>query len=124
MHPNPAYLPVPPYLPLQPLLLSKQNKKIKHLAVEVVVCHSVSHSIYQTALLPNIDCSESLVLFKAPGFCYTINTGSLLEPLLDILLFCIMEILQLLFCRTCLFIDGVHVGVGQLKALDLVLDGI
>ena len=44
------------------------------------------HSFAQTALLANVHCNESLVWFKASGFCYTINTGSSLGLLSDILL--------------------------------------
>ncbi|KAL6089636.1 hypothetical protein STEG23_027374 [Scotinomys teguina] len=45
-------------------------------------------------------CKESLVWFKASGFYYTIDAGSSLELLLDILLLpCVVKILQLLGCR-------------------------
>lgn len=99
-HPNPTHFPVPPYLPSALATSSlKTKQKIKHLAVEVVVCHNVLHSVpfrSKTALLSIVHCSESLFLFKAPSFCYTINTISLLGPLLDILLLShVMEILQL-----------------------------
>ena len=64
------------------------------------------------------------------GFCYTINTGSSLGLLSDILLLpCVMEILQLWICRAVplhtlqQLTNGVDVGVGQLKVLDLDLGG-
>ena len=65
----------------------------------------------------------SLIWFKASGFCYTINTGS--SPgLTGLSLPCVMEILQDWSLRALLqIIDGVDVEVGQLKALDLYLDG-
>ena len=70
-----------------------------------------------------------MVWFQASGFCYTINTGSSPELFLDILpLPCVMELLQLWFCRTLPFkcSNSSQVGVdgmGQLKALDLGLGG-
>ena len=92
------------------------------------MCHNVSHSILHpfvhTSLLANVHCNESLVWFEASGFCYTINTGSSLGLLSDILLLpCVMEILQLWICRTSPFmhhmlyhcISGGDVGIGQLK---------
>jgi hypothetical protein len=51
-------------------------------------------------LLVNVSYRDSFTWFEAWGFCYTINTGSSLGLLLDILLLlCIMEILQLWICR-------------------------
>lgn len=48
--------------------------------------------------------TESVAWLVASGFCYTINTGLLLELLLDILILpCVMEIQQHWICRTCLF---------------------
>lgn len=57
-----------------------------------VVCHAAD-PFAETAFLINVHCNESLVWFKAFGFCYTINTGSSLRLLLGILLLSsIMEI--------------------------------
>jgi hypothetical protein len=75
-------------------------------------------------------CNESLVWFEASGFCYIIDTESSPGLLSDILsLPCVMEILQLWICRLGLLScalavhNGVDIGVGQLKALDLGLGG-
>lgn len=47
-----------------------------------------------TSLLADIHCSNSLVCYQASGFCYSINTGTSGEFLLDIILLpCIMEVL-------------------------------
>lgn len=79
---------------LLPLSLSKQNKVLLLKLWCVTMCHTV-YPFVQAALLANFHCSEYLVLFKAPGFCYTMNTVSLLGPLLDILLLSsVIEILQ------------------------------
>jgi hypothetical protein len=74
----------------------------------------------------NGHCSASLVWFKGSGFCYTINTGSSLGLLLDILLLPrAMEILQLysqdlpLHVPSSSYMDGVDVGGGPLSALHL-----
>jgi hypothetical protein len=78
-------------------------------------------------LLANVHCSEALAWLEASGFCYTINTGSSPGLLSDILLLpCVMESLQLWFCRAGPFqqvTDGVDLRVGQLKAPDLGLGG-
>ena len=56
-----------------------------------------------------------MVWFQASGFCYTISTGAVQGLLPDILLSpCIMEVLQLWFWGTTLyvlqkFVDGVDV---------------
>lgn len=72
-------------------------------------------------------CNDSLVWFEASGFYHTISTGSSLRLLSDIILMlpCVMEILQLQFCRTRplyslqKFTDRLDVGVDQVKILDL-----
>ena len=46
------------------------------------VCHTVS-PFAQTALLVNVHCNESLVWFKASGFCYTISAGPSLKLFLN-----------------------------------------
>jgi hypothetical protein len=83
----------------------------------------------QIALLANIHCNESLVWFKASGFCYTINTGSSLGLLCDILLLpCVMEILQLgsvgqaPLCAPTVYWWG-RCWSGQAQTLDLGLGG-
>jgi hypothetical protein len=54
-----------------------------------------------TTILANVHCRDSLQWFEASGFCSTVNTGSSLGLLLDILLFpCVMEILQLWIYRS------------------------
>ena len=70
------------------------------LALEASVCHTV-YPFTQTALFANVHCSESLVWFKASGFCHTISTGHLMRLLLNILLFPkTLETLQLWLDRT------------------------
>lgn len=79
MHPSPTHCPAslfPPYLPLQ----KKKN---------LIVCVTVCHTVY--SLVP---CKCSLVWFKAPGLCSSINTGSLTLLLSSILVLpCATEIL-------------------------------
>lgn len=71
--------------------------------MEATVCVPECHTVYlfvHTAWLADVHCNESLVWFEASGFCYTINTGSLLGLLSDILLLpCVMELLCLWTCR-------------------------
>jgi hypothetical protein len=72
----------------------------------VTVCHT-AYSFVHTSFLANVLCNESLVCFKASGFCYTISTGPSLGLLLDMLLFpCVMEILKLWICRTGSFMNS------------------
>ena len=80
----------------------------------------------QTALHANVHFNESLGWFKVLGFWHNINTEPSQRHLSNILLLSrIMVILQLWFCSTNplhtfqKFIDGLDVGVDQLKALDL-----
>jgi hypothetical protein len=93
--------------------------------LEAAVCHTVYPLLPKIALM-NGHCSASLVWFKGSGFCYTINTGSSLGLLLDILLLPrAMEILQLysqdlpLHVPSSSYMDGVDVGGGPLSALHL-----
>jgi hypothetical protein len=91
---NPTHLSFLPYslLPSQPTL----QKKTKTPSL-CRIC-GVSHSLlfYSNGL------QISLIWLGTSGFCYTINTGSSLEFFSDsLLLACVMEILQLGFCRTC-----------------------
>ena len=74
--------------------------------MEAVLCHG-GHLLVHTALLANVYSSDSLVWFEASGFCYTVNTGSSLGPLLDSLFFlCVMEILQLWITRIGSFLSS------------------
>jgi hypothetical protein len=69
------------------------------------------------------------VWFEASDFCYTINKQFSPGLLSNILLSCAMEFLQLWIYRIGpihilqKFTDGVDVGVGQCKTLDLGLGG-
>ena len=98
--------------------------------MEAVNCQGVQHyTCLSTHLCVHSDAHDSLIWFQASGFCYTINTGSLLgllighpvaaqchrEPVVSDLSDCSFYVLQQ-------FIDGVDIRVGQLKALDLGLD--
>jgi hypothetical protein len=97
MHSSPAHLLTPNTCP-SPLLPHPQNKHThththththpkpkhrKHLIIDAVACHSVSHSILfvHTSSLANVHCNESLVWFKASGFWDTINVVSSRELL-------------------------------------------
>lgn len=89
------------------------------------MCHTVDPFVH-SALFANVHCNELSVQFKASGFWYTINTGLSLKFFLYIpLLPQVMEILRLWFHRTSPLralqrvIDGVVVGMGHLKALDM-----
>jgi hypothetical protein len=81
----------------------KRNIKREISLKEAAVCRGVT----QYTLLSKhlylqrvIAMSQALVWFKASGFCYTINTGSSQGLLSDFLLLpCVMETLQLWFCR-------------------------
>jgi hypothetical protein len=125
MYSNPTHLPIPSYLPSNLATFSPKEKK--SCCVSCTVRPTV-HPFVHTALLTHVH-AMSLVLFEALGFCYTINAGSSLGLLL---LPCVMEGL----CHPVTldlqdwplhtlqqFIDGVDVGVGQLKALDLGICG-
>ena len=73
------------------------------------------------SLLANVHCNEPLVWFKASGFCYTTNTCSSLE---SFQIFCVVLCHRdpaALDLHTLQFIDGVHIGVGQLRAMNLGL---
>jgi hypothetical protein len=78
-----------------------------------------------TSLLANVHCNESLVLFKASGYCYSINTGTSLGLLLDILC-CPVSWRSGSFgsvglVLSCTPVSGVGVGMSRFKALDLGL---
>ena len=61
----------------------------------------------QTALLTNVHFNE--VWFEASGFYYAISTGSSMRLLsVALLLLCVIEILQLWFCRTGPFTHSSH----------------
>ena len=82
----------------------KKTKHQKTTSPWKLVCATVFHTIYpfaHTALLTNIHCNESSSWLETSDFCYTINTGSSLGLLSDILLLpYVMEILSLWFFRT------------------------
>jgi hypothetical protein len=101
----------------------RKRKKISHLAMEAGVCHSGPH-ITHRGLLAKVHHNEQLIWFKVSGFCPAIKSGFSLGFLLDIL--CHGDPATLILQGWLLhmfqqFIDGVDVGVGQLKALDLSL---
>lgn len=93
MHPNSTYL-LFSILPSSLATWSPTEKK--NLTVEAIVCDSVSNhllfSLY-TSLLTGVHCNDSWVWFETFGFCYSINTGTSLRLLSDILLPRVMEIL-------------------------------
>lgn len=83
----------------------------------------------QIALLENVPCIETLVWLEASGFRCSINTGSspglLQYPAVAL---CHEELAALALQDGTLYTlqqstDGVDVGMGQLKVLDLVLGG-
>ena len=89
------------------------------------MCSTVYASVH-TSLIANIHCNESLVWFEASGFCYTINAGS--SQGYPVAVLCrgdpaALNLQDWPYHTLQQFIDGVDVGVGQLKALDLGLDG-
>lgn len=82
----PTHLPVPSNLssalaysftPQKNKIKFKRRKKEeeKNLIAEARVWHSESDSTPFSPLLASVHCSESLVLFKASGFCHTIDFG-------------------------------------------------
>lgn len=77
MHPSHTHFQVPPYLPstfaTSPFKRKKNKIKEKNFTTEAAVCHTVHPC--PTVLLANVPCNESLVWFKATGFCHSINTG-------------------------------------------------
>ena len=107
MYPNPTHLPIPPYMPsaLQPM------PQTKHLHLQM----SVAMSPWSVS--------------RPRGICHTFNSVSSLGLLLDIMLLpcamrlCSLDLHDLPLLEFQQFIDGVDVGVGQLKALDLSLGG-
>ena len=109
--PHPTCLPVPPYPP-STLAANKRKRKLnknkqtnKTISPWKLWCVTWCHTAYpsvHTSLLANAHRNGSLVWLEASGFCYTVNTGSSLGLLLDILLLpsISMETLQLYLCRT------------------------
>lgn len=94
MHPNPTHLPLYSYL-LSTFASSPKAEK-KHLTVEAVMYHSVSHRSHPFihTLLANVHCNDCLVWYGYSGFCDSVNPGASLGLLLDILLdLCVTEIL-------------------------------
>lgn len=89
--------------------------------MENVVCSSVSVNLpfAQTALIADVHCNESLVRFEVSGFCYTIIAGATLGLSDNPVVLCSGDNASL----NVQFIDAVNVGVGQFKALGLVLGG-
>ena len=91
----------------------------------------MSHSILvNTFLLANVHCNELLVCFEADGFCYAVYTGFSQDFLLDSLFDALchgdaaaLDLQNQPFHPLQQIIDVVDVGVDQLKALDLGLEG-
>jgi hypothetical protein len=105
-HPNPTHLSVPTLHPCKPPPQKKEKENIINLIVAAIVCHSHSHSntFVHTSLLANVHCTESWVCFETSGFCYSIYTWFSLRLFLDFMMLpCVLEIMQLLICRTSSF---------------------
>lgn len=78
-------LSLPIQLPLQPPHQDKAKLNLKDKKIEEkkiwswkFQCATKGHMVYHLVhitLLTNIGCNESLVCFKASGFCYTVDTG-------------------------------------------------
>ena len=115
--------------------LLPQNKirctKNRNLVMEAVVCHRVLHRIPWYPYNSTCSCSLQWVisLFLSLWFCYTNNTGSLPGFLSDACPVVVLWhgdtealVLQDLPLHTMQqIIDGVGVGMGQLKSMDLGL---
>lgn len=72
----------------------KNNRNFLSWKLSCVTVRNTVYPLVRTASLANVHCNESLVLVEVSGFCYTINTGSSLQLLWDILLLpCVVEIL-------------------------------
>jgi len=126
MHPNPTHLPIPSFLPSA--LATSQTKEKKKIPLWQLQFLCVpQYSLLSTLL--HFQISLQWVIGLDQDFCYTINTGSSLGLLSDMVLFpSVVEILQLGSVGQALhmlqqFIHGVDVGIGQLKTLDLGLGG-
>jgi hypothetical protein len=121
MHPNPTHLP----LPRMSFTFATSPTEKKHLLVESIVCHSVSHSrpASHTSLLANVPCNESLVclsqgLWLLLHHQYWNLTGTPLGYPVVTLCHGDPAALDLQgWSLYPLFKDGLDVGVGQLKAL-------
>lgn len=92
---------------------------------------SVSHRTpFSPALHTDVHCNELLACFKVSDFCYTINTGYWLRLLSDnpvVVLYhrdpAALVLWDKLLHTLQQLIDGIDVGVDQLKTLDLSLGG-
>lgn len=64
---------------------------------ELLLCitvYSTVHPFVHTSLLVNVHCNDMKVWYEPSGFCYSINTGTSLGLLLDILLLpCVLKVL-------------------------------
>lgn len=82
-----------------PCNLLPKRKRVNHLFMAAVVCHSMSYSILflHISSLANINCNESFGLVKGLSLLSaTLSTGSSSELLSDLLLLpYVIEILQL-----------------------------
>lgn len=103
MHLDSIHLPVPSYPPSALAVfpqnkIKRRKKKERKISTWKLWCGTVSCTVDPLAhitLLAGVHCKESLVWFEAPGFCYTVDTGSSPGPLLGILMLpCVVEILQ------------------------------
>ena len=88
-------------LPLQYHPQKKHTHTHRHICESCIHQCPTAYLFVLTSLLINVHCNESLVWFKASGFYDTINIGSSLELLFDILLVpFVTKILQLWICKT------------------------
>lgn len=77
-----------------------QDLTIRGIKTKSILTHNVTGYDLIAFKLQSDTCNESSVCFETSGFCYTFNTG-LSELLLNmLLLFCVMEILQLWISRS------------------------
>ena len=114
-HASQFHSPSPPFVPTLHSCNLPPNREKKNLIVEAVACHSVPYGICSvyTSLLAHVHSNNSLVWFKASGFCYPIKTGCSLGLLLDILLLpCVMGILYFWICRARRFMHTISSSVG------------
>jgi hypothetical protein len=105
---------------------TKPNHTTHHGSYSVWQCGTENTHFIHTSLLTNTHCNELLVSFKISGSRYAINTGSSLGLLLDSLLLlpwrsCSLDLQDRPLHKLQQFIDGMDVGVDQLKTLDLGL---
>lgn len=82
---------------------NKEKKSLIGKLYCVTVCTIVCPFVH-TSLLANVHCTESWVCFETSGFCYSIYTWFSLRLFLDFMMLpCVLEIMQLLICRTSSF---------------------